>query len=435
MENSFDLKNYLTSKLRNTKYKGITLMDLCATDYNYLLSLQINPEAKKFFEEKGVEIRKAGFVSSPAFRDFQFRRIIDQYLREKSTTDHNEVEEDHIKTDEETSGIWLENKNRYKGFVYNGYHKAPKTCEICKLPLFKGTITVDRQNGSTGTYQIKKCIECGTIYIDFRIYGKIQNNVYCLNPRVLEDLREMNRESKQIKKKIKSNQSKKERQQRAIQQYEMEVEKLKQRANWKSTRNRKAQIETPKLEASKLEKDDITIISLNDCIIRKDVFCCEQNDHKIDMIMARVSVLNQEGEVGEEQLPVGYCPLCKLYYIMEHDLRSVQKKGVLLCRLIDERESSETHNEKHMNLSQVSILMEYGYNVNATKGLSKFARRAILIRLIENNIISSTRVIQYLDFFIRQRKGNDHMQEAITKWEADRDFIKEYAMGRAGNRQ
>ena len=514
-------------------------MDLCATDYTYFLSLQIVPEAKKFFEAKGAEVRKAGLASSLALRDFQFEIIIDQYLRETNIADHDEDEEksitcdvefnnrhdeivpqsmdgiaekirnlkcvshdikltligsqktvsvidgdtidfpilrcdkcgrlytyvpgirenqsikikkkryfnlcdsreireekNHIKTNEGTAGIWWENKKRYKGFVYNGNRKAPKTCEVCKSSIYKEAITIKNQNGTVNTYSIKKCKKCGIVYLDFRIYEKVQSDVNCLNPRVLEDLKQMDRRNKQVKRQISSNPkqiykpSKKERQQRAVQQYEMEVEKLKQRANWKSTGNKKVQIET-----SRPKKGDITIISLEDCLIRKDVFHCEQNDHKIDVILARVSVLNQQGEIEEEQISVGYCSLCNLYYISEHDLRKAQKKGVLLCRLVDEREKNETHNNSPMNLSQASILMEYGYNVNAAKGLSKFARRAILIRLIENNIISSSRVIQYLDFFIRQRKSNDLMKDAISKWESDRDFIKEYAMGKARNRQ
>ena len=73
--------------------------------------------------------------------------------------------------------------------------------------------------------------------------------------------------------------------------------------------------------------------------------------------------------------------------------------------------------------------MQYGYNVSQVEGLSTVRRQKILAVMIDNNILSKSEIISYLDFFINQRAGRRNMELAISKWEADREFVEQYRIG------
>ena len=73
--------------------------------------------------------------------------------------------------------------------------------------------------------------------------------------------------------------------------------------------------------------------------------------------------------------------------------------------------------------------MQYGYNVSQTKGLSFVKRQKILAVIIDNKVLAKSEIISYLDFFIRQRSGMSNMELAISKWEADREFVENYKIG------
>lgn len=46
--------------------------------------------------------------------------------------------------------------------------------------------------------------------------------------------------------------------------------------------------------------------------------------------------------------------------------------------------------------------------------------------MIDNNILSKSGIISYLDFFIRQRSHMSNMETAISKWEEDEEFVEHY---------
>ena len=75
-------------------------------------------------------------------------------------------------------------------------------------------------------------------------------------------------------------------------------------------------------------------------------------------------------------------------------------------------------------LAQESILMQYGYNVSQTVGLSARQRQKILAVMIDNKVLSKSEIISYLDFFIRQHGSRNNMGIAISKWEDDREFVR-----------
>ena len=50
-------------------------------------------------------------------------------------------------------------------------------------------------------------------------------------------------------------------------------------------------------------------------------------------------------------------------------------------------------------------------------------------QIIDNKILSKSEIISYLDFFINQRSSLWNMTNAISKWEADREFVENYKIG------
>lgn len=152
------------------------------------------------------------------------------------------------------------------------------------------------------------------------------------------------------------------------------------------------------------------------------------NNHKIENIDAIVAVTNEDGKQQECRISAGYCPRCKVYFMMESTYQNLKRKGIITCRITDEK----TYMRACMNgvkLAQESILMQYGYNVSQTKGLSFVKRQKILAVIIDNKVLSKSEIISYLDFFIRQRSGMSNMELAISKWEADREFVENYKIG------
>ena len=74
----------------------------------------------------------------------------------------------------------------------------------------------------------------------------------------------------------------------------------------------------------------------------------------------------------------------------------------------------------------------------AVAGAAKGTSNSVMITLgtgvgggviIDNKILSKSEIISYLDFFINQRSSLWNMTNAISKWEADREFVENYKIG------
>ena len=114
---------------------------------------------------------------------------------------------------------------------------------------------------------------------------------------------------------------------------------------------------------------------------------------------------------------------------MDSTYQNLKRKGIILCRVTDEKKYLRNGSFNKMQLAQESILMQYGYNVSQTDGLSATGRQKILAVIIDNKIMSKSEIISYLDFFINQRSSLSRMEIAIAKWEADREFVENYKTG------
>lgn len=169
-------------------------------------------------------------------------------------------------------------------------------------------------------------------------------------------------------------------------------------------------------------------IGLKDFVVRANVFKCMNNKHKIDNVSAMINIDN-DGKKQQIKISAGYCSQCKVYFIMDSTYQGLKSKGIILCRVSDEKNYLKSGYMNGNHLAQESILMQYGYNVSQIEGLSSTRRQKILAVIIDNKIMSKSEIISYLDFFISQRSSRSNMGIAISKWETDREFVENYKIG------
>lgn len=115
------------------------------------------------------------------------------------------------------------------------------------------------------------------------------------------------------------------------------------------------------------------------------------------------------------------------YYIFDYPAeKELTKMGIVLCKVLDEKEYLKNDYLNGTKLAQKSLLMQYGYNVSQVCDISDKKRQDILKFIIDNKILSKNEVISYLNFFISQKQGISNMGQAISKWKKDREFIEKY---------
>lgn len=170
-------------------------------------------------------------------------------------------------------------------------------------------------------------------------------------------------------------------------------------------------------------------IGVLDLIVRCNIFKCMHEEHEIQNITAVVKVLLEDGREEYVQISAGYCQQCNVYFIMESTYQELKRKGIILCRVTDSKTYAKGGFMNGSKLAQESILMQYGYNVSQTVGLSARQRQKILAVMIDNKVLSKSEIISYLDFFIRQHGTRNNMGIAISKWEDDREFVEHYRSG------
>ena len=183
-----------------------------------------------------------------------------------------------------------------------------------------------------------------------------------------------------------------------------------------------------KLKQNTNTKIEVHNIGFKDFLVRSNVFRCMNQKHNIKNIVASVNI-DDNGKKINAKVSAGYCQNCNVYFIMESTYRSLKNKGIILCRISDEKSYMKSGYMNGAHLAQESILMQYGYNVSETQGLSALRRQKILAVMIDNKILAKSEIISYLNFFIRQRHNMSKMTGAISKWEADREFVEYYRIG------
>ena len=169
-------------------------------------------------------------------------------------------------------------------------------------------------------------------------------------------------------------------------------------------------------------------IAFKDFVVRRSVFKCKNAGHRLQNITGIVKIMNHKGEIEDAHIPAGYCPDCDRYFIMENTYQALKSKGVILCRVSDEKSYLNSNGDyafDSSNMAQKSILKQCGYSVSENSYLTSDNRKKLLCMIIDNGILRSSEVISYLDWFIRMRDGQYNLRNAIEKWRSDLDFIRE----------
>lgn len=270
------------------------------------------------------------------------------------------------------------------------YKEKPTECPVCKKgDLQNRKIKYLKKNKTESFYYAKYCESCKNYFMHHSIYVDHTDDWNLENPE----------------------------------EYALFVKPAKagsKTANEKDGDNKKA----------KPEKELDNNIHVKDFVVRRNTFKCLHNDHKLKDIAGTVGVITQKGEVKQLKISAGYCPQCKIFFILESTYDYLKSKGTPLCRISSEKAYLKgTGSYNGMKLAQESILMQHGYSVSQEEALSPIRRQKILAILIDNEILTKSDVIGYLDFFISQKKSNPKFEKAILKWQNDREFVAEYKIG------
>ena len=129
------------------------------------------------------------------------------------------------------------------------------------------------------------------------------------------------------------------------------------------------------------------------------------------------------------KININYCKTCDQCFIDFFDYENYRNKyGPLLGNLYFGADivSSGTGGIGD-GWNDKSPLSLCGYNVNKQTGLSKKQRHRILASIMDHKILTKSEITDnYLKLFIKSRRNNPIMREAIRKWEEDIDWVNEY---------
>lgn len=200
------------------------------------------------------------------------------------------------------------------------------------------------------------------------------------------------------------------------------------------SKNRKA----PTNGKSVLQNADITA---HDFVVRLGVLKCRNKGHHVQDIQATFTTISRMGNVTKITVPAGYCPNCKMYFIMDSIYQRIKHSGIPICRTMDEKSYNSSAGldmsvlSSYGNLAQESVLKQFGYSVSQEEDLSREQRRNILSAIMDYNVLTKSEIISYLEYFINSRKkqknadGSLKFREALERWREDLDWIGGYKIG------
>lgn len=160
--------------------------------------------------------------------------------------------------------------------------------------------------------------------------------------------------------------------------------------------------------------------------ICKGTITCRNSNHEI--VPATGILASLSGR--RIRININYCKVCKVYFISlteykyYKDLYGVLLGNFLIRQTTKYDESIESNG--YDSLADESILHIYGYSVNQIDGLSTWERRRILGNLMDREIVSKYRIIEYLQFFINNSKYRKNLKLANQKWTDDLEWVRAY---------
>lgn len=170
---------------------------------------------------------------------------------------------------------------------------------------------------------------------------------------------------------------------------------------------------------------DFREVGFEDFVVKSHKRRCIYN-HKSEYIKARFSLLTKQGDIIEKDIPAGYCATCKCFFIIQSDYEVLKEWGVPLCQQLSEKEFMSIVNGSRVQLNIHSKLNILGYSVGKKDDLSEEQRHGILALALDKGVYTKAQLDDFLRWLINSRAYNEHMKDAISKWEKDRLFIQGY---------
>lgn len=199
------------------------------------------------------------------------------------------------------------------------------------------------------------------------------------------------------------------------------------------------EIKTPKQETKEKEKPPVTVSYLTACddetyefmpadiIVLSTTLHCIGKNHSTENVRAWLPVKTSSGQENVS-VEVGYCKQCRRYIMLLSLYEKIKEIGIPICTIIDEnnRIIHKEGDNPFACFNTESIMHINGYNVDARNSLSTGERINILIRIIDNGIVSQNDVISHLENLIRINKNNYNMYSAVEKWSEDVEYVRNY---------
>ena len=165
-------------------------------------------------------------------------------------------------------------------------------------------------------------------------------------------------------------------------------------------------------------------IDIYSVIVLSNTLNCSSN-HNTDDLIAKIPVLNEDGEISYLKINASYCYDCKRFTILKSDFMAI--KDIVMCKVIDETSDYSNDSENEFDMEQRrSILFQYGYNVQTKKNLSEKQRHIILSSIIEAQIMHRRDVINHINTLIERGSKIPSWNNATQKWKEDKQFVSEY---------
>lgn len=304
--------------------------------------------------------------------------------------------------------------------------KKPVKCARCEYPLKKVKFRMKSKRGKESTTVVEWCYSCGMIYVHLDIYEQFKDCLDCKNKDSIETLRKETKLKADMKKRTKEEMQKKKTDSNGTSKDQIKLEQAIVRKIEKQFDVERDEKIPTKKTLDKIYEHDNTI-RVRDFVVRRSVFKCMHNDHKLQNINAVISIINKDGNIIQTNVSAGYCPNCNTFFILESIYERLKIRGTPVCRVSDEKTYLKGNNYiGGMKLAQESILMQYGYSVSQQEGLTTARRHKILAVMLDNEILTKSEIISYLDFFITQRQYQHRFEVAISRWENDREFVADY---------
>lgn len=163
--------------------------------------------------------------------------------------------------------------------------------------------------------------------------------------------------------------------------------------------------------------------SENTLYICKSISACKQKRHNVELVRGYVANPNGKYPV----INANYCRDCNQYFIdYKEYVHYRDLYGVIMGNFRDI--GSKRVETNFGDLAEQSILHLNSYNVGENEGLSASVRQKILAHLMDANILSKPEILSLLSFFVDLNAPKERMALAISKWDEDMKFVRNYQL-------